>query len=102
MRTVDTRERGNLADENAELREMLDLMYGTKREAERRAFEAEIENMRLLGIVRTLAYCANDRADCDACTMNGASVGAVKQSFCDGMASMLREIGIEVKDGGER
>ena len=56
----------------------------------------EAENAKLRKFVLTLAFCANDEADCDQCPMNGARCDVVQQCFCDGAATALRELGIEV------
>lgn len=61
----------------------------------------EVENAKLRKLVLTLAFCANDEADCDQCPMNDARCDTVQQYFCDGAATALRELGIEVDDGTE-
>ena len=58
--------------------------------------DLEAENAKLRELVRTLAYCANDMAVCDDCPVNGSHYMTVRQSFCDGMADLLRELGVEV------
>lgn len=73
---------GQLEADNAELRE--------------RVAELESERASLLWLLRTLAFCADDRADCDQCAMNGKPHAPVRQSFCDRMADRLREYGVEV------
>ena len=58
------------------------------------------ENAKLRELLCTLAYCANDMAVCDDCPVNGSHYMTVsmtvRQSFCDGMADRLRELGVEV------
>ncbi len=54
------------------------------------------ENAKLLRLLRALALCADDNADCDKCVMNGAVCSSVRQTFCDEMADELRAVGIEV------
>ena len=56
----------------------------------------EAENAKLRELLRTLAFCADDRADCDQCAMNGKPHVPVPQSFCDEMAELLRQHGVEV------
>lgn len=79
----------HLQAENAKLRtQLVDATESMGRVEERCA--------KLQKLALTLAFCANDEADCDQCPMNGARCDVVQQCFCDGVAKTLREIGIEV------
>ena len=68
----------------------------TREQLAERCARFERENARLRRAVQALALCADDRADCDRCPMNGAEPGAVTQAFCDEMAELLGEMGVEV------
>lgn len=54
------------------------------------------ENAKLLRMLRALALCADDNADCDKCVMNEAVCSSVRQTFCNRMADELQAVGIEV------
>ena len=88
---------GKLESENDKLREELEAAKHDLSLFSSVLVASKFENAKLREFVLTLAFCANDEADCDQCPMNGVRCDVVQQCFCDGAAETLRELGIEVE-----
>lgn len=84
---------------NISVRVSQDVVVLTREDADRvkaKFDQLNADNAMLRELVLTLAFCANDEADCDQCPMNGVRCDVVQQCFCDGAAETLRELGVEV------
>lgn len=62
---------------------------------ERQIATEQVENAKLLELVRVMFYCMQYERECDGCRMNGADGAVTELVGCDGLRDRMRELGVD-------